>query len=111
MKNVLPARYPQRMKFTERSVKALRRDPDRNDYVVWNVDLPGMGVRLRDDRKTYIDQLRVNGCPAKNTIGEVAKIPWTALPRSRASILLRDSLAFIPAPRGARPRRQPPRPG
>ena len=64
--DALPMRYPQRMKFTERSVKALKRDPARADYVVWNEDMPGFGVRLRGDSKTYIDQPRVNGRSLKN---------------------------------------------
>lgn len=38
--DTLPTRYPQRMKFTERSVKALKRDPARVEYVVWNADIP-----------------------------------------------------------------------
>jgi integrase len=62
------------MKFTERSVKALKRDPVRADYVVWNEDMPGFGVRLRGDSKTYIDQPRVNGRSFKNVIGDSRKI-------------------------------------
>lgn len=70
----LPTRYPQRMKFTERGIKALTRDPKRVEYVVWNEDTPGFGIRLRGDSKTYIDQTRVHGRPVKNTIGDVNKI-------------------------------------
>jgi hypothetical protein len=69
-----PTRYPQRMKFTERGVKALKRDPARVEYVVWNADMPCFGVRLRGGSKTYIDQPRVNGRSIKNTIGDVNKI-------------------------------------
>jgi integrase len=72
--DTLPTRYPQRMKFTERSVKALKRDPARVEYVVWNADIPCFGVRLRGDSKTYIDQPRVHGRAVKNTIGDVNKI-------------------------------------
>jgi integrase len=64
----------ERMKFTERSIKALQRDPARDDYVVWNADLPGMGIRLRGESKTYLDQPRVNGRSVKNIIGNVNKI-------------------------------------
>jgi integrase len=65
----------ERMKFTTRSIAALKRDPARVEYVVWNADVPCMGVRLRGDSKTYIDVTRVNGRPVKNTIGDVNKIP------------------------------------
>jgi integrase len=62
------------MKFTDRGVKALKRDPARVEYVVWNADMPCFGVRLRGDSKTYIDQPRVHGRSVKNTIGDVNKI-------------------------------------
>jgi hypothetical protein len=72
--DALRTRYPQRMKFTERSVKALKRDPARVEYVAWNADMPCFGIRLRGDSKTYIDQPRVHGRSVKNTIGDVNKI-------------------------------------
>ena len=72
--DAVPTRYPQRMKFTKHSVKALKRDPARVEYVVWNADMPCFGVRLRGDSKTYIDQPRVYGRSVKNTIGDVNKI-------------------------------------
>jgi hypothetical protein len=72
--DALRMRYPQRMKFTERGVKALKRDPARVEYVVWNAEMPCFGVRLRGDSKTYIDQPRVHGRSVKNTIGDVNKI-------------------------------------
>ena len=71
--DALPTRS-QRMKFTERSVKALKRDPARVEHVVWNADMPCFGVRLRGDSKTYIDQPRVHGRSVRNTIGDVNKI-------------------------------------
>ena len=51
----LPTSYPQRIKFNVRSIAALKRDPARVEYVVWNADMPGFGIRLRGDSKTYID--------------------------------------------------------
>jgi integrase len=71
----------QHLKFTERSVKALTRDPARAEYVVWSADIPGFGIRLRGDAKTFIDQTRVHGRPVKNTIGDVAKITLEAATR------------------------------
>jgi integrase len=63
-----------RMKFTGPKIAALVRDPDRNDYVVWNEDLPTMGIRLRGNSKVYIDKPRVNGRLVTNTIGDVRKM-------------------------------------
>ncbi len=51
------------MKFTARSIAALKSDPDRVEYVVWNADMLGFGIRLRGDTKTFIDQTRVYGPP------------------------------------------------
>jgi integrase len=65
---------PARMKFTERSVKALTRDPARTEYVVWHADIPCFGIRLRGGTKTYITQPRVHGKSVKTTIGDVNKI-------------------------------------
>jgi integrase len=62
------------MKFTTRGVAALLREPDADDYVVWNSDLPGMGIRLRGDNKVYIDKPRVNGRLVTDTIGDVRKV-------------------------------------
>jgi integrase len=64
----------ERIKFTARSIAALKRDPARVEYVVWSADLPCFGIRLRGDSKTFIDVTRVNGRPVKNTIGDVNKI-------------------------------------
>jgi len=63
-----------RMKFTTRSVAALVQETGADDYVVWNEDLPGMGIRLRGNSKTYIDKPRVNGRLITNTIGDVRKL-------------------------------------
>jgi integrase len=63
-----------RMKFTGRTIAALVRDPDRDDYVVWNEDLPAMGIRLRGNTKVYINKPRVNGRLVTNTIGDVRKM-------------------------------------
>jgi integrase len=64
----------ERMKFTTRSIAALKRDRERVEYVVWSADVPCFGIRLRGNSKTYIDQTRVNGRVVKNTIGDVNKI-------------------------------------
>jgi integrase len=62
------------MKFTTRSVAALARETDADDYVVWNEDLPAMGIRLRGNTKVYINKPRVNGRLVTNTIGDVRKV-------------------------------------
>jgi integrase len=62
------------MKFTKRNIDALSREIGADDYVMWNEDLPAMGIRLRGDRQVYIDKPRVNGRLVTNTIGDVRKL-------------------------------------
>ena len=108
--DAVPARYPQRMKFTKHSVKALKRDPARVEYVVWNADMPCFGVRLRGDSKTYIDQPRVNGRSVKNTIGDVNKISLENATKIARKHFAEARLGILPVPTRPRPRRRPRRP-
>ena len=48
-----------KVKLTDSRVAALVRSVDKNDYVEWDDDLPGFGVRLRGDSKRWIVQYRV----------------------------------------------------
>jgi hypothetical protein len=110
MKDTLSARNPQRMKFTERSIKTLKRDPARAEYVVWSADMPGFGCRLRGNSKTYIDQTRVHSRVVKNTIGDINKISLDSAIKIARKHLPRRGWASIPAPRRPRPRWRLPRP-
>lgn len=62
------------MKFTKAAVAALKRPIDKADHVEWDDDLPGFGVRLRGNSKTYLVQFRVGLQQRRESIGDVRKM-------------------------------------
>ena len=62
------------MKLSNRNVDALVRPADKDDVVIWDDDLPGFGVRLRGDRKTYLVQYRVGSQQRRESLGDVRKV-------------------------------------
>ena len=45
-----------------------------SETVVWDKELPGLGLRSRDGRKTWIVQTRINGRTRKRTLGLTSEI-------------------------------------
>src|SRR6516165_5248577 len=62
------------MKLSNRNVAALVRSAKKNDYVEWDDDLPGFGVRLRGNKKTYLVQYRVGAQQRRESLGDVRKV-------------------------------------
>jgi integrase len=62
------------MRFTMASVAALKRLADKADHVEWDDDLPGFGVRLRGNSKTYLVQFRVGLQQRRESVGDVRKM-------------------------------------
>jgi integrase len=62
------------MKLTTASVAALKRPADKADHVEWDDALPGFGVRLRGEAKTYLAQFRVNGQQRRVGIGDTRRL-------------------------------------
>ena len=62
------------MKLSDRNVATLVRPVNKDDFVVWDDDLPGFGVRLRSDRKTYLVQYRVGTQQRRESLGDVRKV-------------------------------------
>ena len=90
-----------RMKFTKRSVAVLIREPGDDDYVVWDLFTPGLGIRLRGDRKVYLAQYRVAGShrQVKDTIGDVRKVELEHARRIARQKFAKASLGVDPATR------------
>jgi integrase len=55
-------------------VAALVRSADKGDYVEWDNDLPGFGIRLRGDSKRWIVQYRVGPQQRREILGDVRKV-------------------------------------
>ena len=62
------------MRFTTAAVAALQRPADKNDHVEWDPALPGFGVRMRGDSKTWLIQYRVGLQQRRESIGDVRKM-------------------------------------
>jgi integrase len=62
------------MKLSDRNVAALVRPANKDDFVVWDDDLPGFGVRLRGDKKTYLVQYRVGTQQRRESLGDVRRV-------------------------------------
>ena len=62
------------MQLSNRNVAALVRPADKDDVVIWDDDLPGFGVRLRGDKKTYLVQYRVGIQQRRESLGDVRKV-------------------------------------
>jgi integrase len=62
------------VKLTNRNVAALIRPADKDDVVIWDDTLPGFGVRLRGDKKTYLVQYRVGTQQRRESLGDIRKV-------------------------------------
>jgi integrase len=62
------------MKFTTAAVAALKKPADKADHVEWDPTMPGFGVRLRGDSKTWLIQYRVGSQQRRESIGSVYKV-------------------------------------
>jgi integrase len=62
------------MKFTKAAVIALKRPANKADHVEWDDDLPGFGVRMRGDSKTWLVQYRVGLRQRRESLGDLRKV-------------------------------------
>jgi integrase len=62
------------MKLTAAAVAALTLPAGKSDHIAWDSDLPGFGVRLRRDRKSYVCQYRVGTHQRRESLGDVRRI-------------------------------------
>ena len=57
------------MKLTAESIAAIVADKD--DKIIWDDDMPGFGVRVRDGAKRYVAQYRVGRQQRRESLGDV----------------------------------------
>ena len=62
------------MKLTMHSVATLVRPANKGDVVIWDDDLPGFGVRLRGDKKSYLVQYRVGAQQRRESLGDIRRV-------------------------------------
>jgi integrase len=62
------------MKLTAKSAAALVLPNGKRDIFFWDEDLPGFGVRLRDDARRWVIQYRVGSQQRRESLGDLRKI-------------------------------------
>jgi integrase len=62
------------MKLTTAAVTALIMPAGKSDHIEWDDDLPGFGVRLRNDRKSFVCQYRIGARQRRESLGDVRKV-------------------------------------
>jgi integrase len=62
------------MKFTRADIVALKMPPGKTDHIEWDDSLPGFGIRLRGESKTFVVQYRVGRQTRRESLGDVRKI-------------------------------------
>jgi integrase len=85
------------MKLTERTVAALVRPAGKDDVVIWDDDLPGFGVRLRGDKKTYLVQYRVGAQQRRESLGDIRKVKLEDARKAARQRFAKAQLGMDPA--------------
>jgi integrase len=85
------------VKLTNRNVAILVRPADKDDVVIWDDDLPGFGVRLRGDKKTYLIQYRIGAQQRRESLGDIRKTALEAARKAARHRFARVELGHDPA--------------
>ena len=86
------------MKLNTRNVATLVRPADKDDVVIWDDDLPGFGVRLRGDKKSYLVQYRAaGGQQRRESLGDIRKVSLEAARKAARHLFARVELGHDPA--------------
>ena len=62
------------MKLTKGEVDKLTLPRGKSDHFVWDDAMPGFGIRLRGQNKTYVIQYRAGRQQRRESLGDVRRI-------------------------------------
>jgi integrase len=62
------------MEFTKASIARLTMPAGKDEYIAWDDDLPGFGIRLRGDSRRWIVQYRVGHRQRRESLGDPRKV-------------------------------------
>jgi integrase len=62
------------VKLTKDTVAALTMPAGKTDYIAWDPDLPGFGVRLRRTKRAWVCQYRIGQQQRRESLGDTRKI-------------------------------------
>jgi integrase len=85
------------VKLSNRNVAALVRPANKDDVVIWDDDLPGFGVRLRGDKKSYLVQYRAGVQQRRESLGDIRKVTLENARRAARQRFARVELGHDPA--------------
>ena len=102
-------------KLTEKAIAAIELPEGMQQLVVWDAEIPGLGVAIGKKRRTFLVEGRVDGTKRRKTIGVLGQprdedgAPWTLqLARIKAKVLLADMSRGIDPTAAQRMRREGP---
>src|SRR5215831_1807226 len=90
-------REPPSMKLTTDTVAKLKLPPGKTEHVVWDNDISGFGVRLREHSATYFFRYRHGTRQPRITIGTVTAITNAKARAKAQELYARAKLAGDPA--------------
>jgi integrase len=94
------------MKFTPTAITALRLAPDKNELIVFDDDLPGLGLRIRaGGTRSWIFQYRVGRKTRRLTIGNAGIVSLARARKAAAELHARVRLGGDPSNEKAESRR------
>jgi integrase len=85
------------VKLSNRSIAALIRPADKDDVVFWDDTMPGFGIRLRGDRKTFLIQYRIGAQQRRESLGDVRRTQLEDARRAARQRFARVELGHDPA--------------
>jgi hypothetical protein len=97
---LLPRRFPTQeqtnMKLAAKAVAGLILPAGKTDHIEWDDELPGFGLRLRGDRKTYVAQYRAHGRTRRMKVGAVEKLSPDEARKAARKILAKVEVGHDP---------------
>ncbi|WP_407160155.1 tyrosine-type recombinase/integrase [Bradyrhizobium sp. STM 3557] len=61
-------------RWTDASVRRLQLPAGKNDFIHWDPDLPGFGVRIRAAKPVYVVQYRFQKATQRESLGDIRKL-------------------------------------
>jgi integrase len=62
------------MKLSSRNIATLTRPAGKDDVVIWDDTMPGFGIRLRGDNRSFLIQYRVGVQQRRESLGDIRKV-------------------------------------
>jgi integrase len=62
------------MRLTKDSAATLQMPPGKADHIAWDDDMPGFGIRLRGESRTWVIQYRIGRHTRRESLGDIRKV-------------------------------------